>query len=220
MNSISPEQINKELMSLKEWERSAIKQDEAKYIYDFLIEKNLKRTLEIGFGIGLSASHITAATLSKHFVIDPMQEKYFQNLGIKNLTKLCLNDYLVFFKDYSHNVLPYLLKENQKFDFIFIDGCHRFDCMFLDFYYSDLLLEKNGYILFHDTWMRSTQMVLSFIRKNRKDYKFINIPLKNLALVKKIGEDDRDGMFYREFFTLKSVIVHNVKVLVRSFKRK
>ena len=219
MKNVSPEDINEELVTLKEYRCSAIKKDEAKYIYDLLNEKNLCKTLEIGFAFGNSTAHIIAATNSNHIAIDPFQEIYFQNLGIKNLEKLGLEDRLIFVSDYSHNVLPLLLKEHRKFDFIFIDGGHRFDFIFIDFYYSDLLLEKGGYFLFHDTWMRSVQLVLSFIAENRKDYKRIDIPLKDLALVQKVGDDDRDAMFYKEFFTYKSIITHNVKMLIRSFKR-
>lgn len=194
---------------------TSIKKEEARYIYEFLIEKNIMKTLEIGLGFGLSAAHIIAATRSSHVAIDPFQ-KNFKYFGIKNLQKIGFKNNLIFKEDYSHNVLPDLLRDNKKFEFIFIDGSHRFDGIFIDFYYSDLLLEKNGYILFHDTWMRSTQMVLSFIRTNRKDYKFIKTPLRNLDMIQKVGSDNRSWIFYKEFFTLNSIISHNVNIWIRN----
>ena len=119
-----------------------------------------------------------------------------------------MSDLLDFREDFSHNVLPELLRNNAKFDFIFIDGDHKFDGEFVDFYFADLLLEKQGYILLHDTWMRSTQLVMQFIKTNRTDYKAIPTGLRNLALYQKIGNDERNGMFFKEFYTFKSFLSH------------
>lgn len=188
---------------------SAIKSVEAKFIYDFIISKKIKRTLEIGFAYARSASHIIQATKSKHITIDPFQENY-DNLGTKNIEILGLSEYLDFRNDYSHNVLPKLVSEKNKFEFIFIDGDHKYDGIFIDYYFSDLLLEKNGYILFHDTWMRSTRLVTAFIKNNRSDYKEIKVPLRNLQLFQKIGDDTRNGMFFREFYTYKSLLSHKL----------
>ncbi|MGF1559026.1 MAG: hypothetical protein ACFCUL_08055, partial [Flavobacteriaceae bacterium] len=59
-----------------------------------------------------------------------------------------------------------LLLEELRIDFAFIDGGHKFDDIFIDFYYIDLLLNIEGYVLFHDSWMRSTQHVISWIKNN------------------------------------------------------
>jgi hypothetical protein len=60
-------------------------------------------------------------------------------------------------------------------------------------------VEEGGYVLLHDTWMRSTQLDISFIKKNRKDYRY-----------QKVSEDARDGMHYKEFFTLKATFSHGL----------
>jgi hypothetical protein len=80
----------------------------------------------------------------------------------------------------------------------------------VDFYYADLLLEEGGYVLLHDTWMRSTQLVISFIKKNRKDYRYLKTPCRNFALFQKVSKDERNGMHYREFFTWKSTVSHGL----------
>lgn len=214
---MTPEEINSILIIPKEGTSTSIKTVEAEFIYDFIIKNKITNTLEIGFAYAKSASHIIAATRNKHIVIDPFQENY-QNLGVKNIESLKLDSYLVLHNDYSHNVLPQLVQEKKSFDFIFIDGDHKFDGEFIDFYYSDMLLEKEGYILMHDTWMRSTQLVLSFIKSNRKDYRYIKTPLRNLALFQKIGEDSRNGMFFKEFYTYKSLLVHSVIVWLSNGK--
>lgn len=195
-----------------------IKDNEARFIYDFIKSHGIKRTLETGFAYAKSASHIIASTHEKHIAIDPFQDNYHR-LGIKNIADLGLEKYLDLREDYSHNVLPELIKEEEKFEFIFIDGDHKFDGEFLDFYYADLLLENDGFILLHDTWMRSTRLLMKFIRTNRKEYKQLPTGLRNLALYQKGGEDTRNGMFFKEFYTRRSTLSYNLIMWMSNGKR-
>ena len=206
---MTPEEINK-VLEIPSWDTySAVKSEEAAFIYDFLKEKKLTKTLEIGFAFAKSASHIIAATNSHHIACDPFQDHY-KAMGLRNIEKLGLKDKLEFIPDFSHNVLPAFVKEKRKFDFIFIDGDHKFDGILVDFYYADLLLNANGYVLLHDTWMRSTRLVEKFIKTNRTDYKFVKTSLRNFSLFQKVGTDARNGMFFREFYTPRSLLVHNL----------
>ena len=204
---MTPKEINELLVIPTEDTSSPVKSEEAEFIYTFLKKHSITRTLETGFAYAKSASHIMAATNSKHIACDPFQKNY-QNLGLENVKRLEQNDLLEFHDDFSHNVLPRILKEKQAFEFIFIDGDHKFDGELIDFYYADLLLEKNGFILLHDTWMRSTRLLMSFIKSNRKDYKSIPTGLRNLALYQKVSTDDRNGMHFKEFYTTKSFLSH------------
>jgi len=204
-----PNEINKILAIPENDKHTPIKTNEAEFIYNFLVESKIKNTLETGFAFAKSASHIIAATSSNHIVIDPFQSNY-NNMGLANLKNLGFDSYVTFYDDFSHNVLPKLLEKKNKFEFIFIDGDHKFDGILVDFYYADLLLENNGYILLHDTWMRSTQLVMSFIKTSRTDYTKVETPLRNFALYKKTGDDQRNGMHFKEFYTTKSLLVHNV----------
>lgn len=206
--TLSPSQINAELDIEPGRCSIAVKESEAEFIYDFLKEHNCQRTLEVGMGYARSATHILAATGRKHIGMDPFQSDY-DNHGLKNIKKLGLDENFEFHADFSHNVLPKLHQKDATFDFIFIDGDHKFDGIFVDFYYADLMLEEGGYILFHDTWMRSTQMVRQFIKTNRKDYKFIDTGLRNLCMIRKVDIDTRNGMHCREFYTTKNLLVHH-----------
>lgn len=203
---MTPEEINQQL-EIPKSDASPVKSEEAAFIYNFIKKHGLKRTLETGFAYAKSASHIMAATGSKHIACDPFQENY-QSLGLKNVKTLKQTDQLEFHSDFSHNVLPALLRKEGRFEFVFIDGDHKFDGELIDFYYADLLLEKNGYILLHDTWMRSTRLLMAFIDSNRKNYKSIPTGLRNLALYQKVDEDDRNGMHFKEFYTTKSMLSH------------
>ncbi|MCY7408684.1 MAG: class I SAM-dependent methyltransferase, partial [Chitinophagales bacterium] len=206
---MTPEEIN-QLLEIPEWDKSSsVKTEEARFLYDFISKNKIKKTLEVGFAFAKSASHIMAASEAEHIAIDPFQSNY-KEFGLRNIEKLKMRDRLKFLPDFSHNVLPKLAVENKKFEFIFIDGDHKFDGILVDFYYSDLILEDNGYVLFHDTWMRSTRLVEQFIKKNRSDYKYIPTPLRNFSLFQKVGKDARNGMYFKEFYTFRSVIIHPI----------
>jgi len=182
----------------------SISKEEGEFIYSFLKEKGIKKTIETGLAFGCSTAYIISATLSPHYAIDPFPED-FDNLGLKNIKKLKLEKYLRFEKDFSHNVLPRLLKNGVNFDFAFIDGDHKFDGAFIDFYYIDLLLNQKGYVLFHDTWLRSIQLVTKWIETNKPNYILVKTPLSNLRMFQKIkklqiGESDRRWNHFKEFY--------------------
>ncbi|MCC5918157.1 MAG: class I SAM-dependent methyltransferase [Cryomorphaceae bacterium] len=186
---------------------TAVRASEAQFIHDFLLQLDNPKTLEIGFGYGRSACYIMAATNLPHTVMDPFQDNYNRQ-ALANVEKCGFGNRLTLIEDFSHNVLPKMVGEGKKFDFIFIDGDHKFDGIFVDFYYVDMLLNEGGFALFHDTWMRSTQLVMSFINKNRKDYRKMMIGQNNMGLYQKTGNDERNGMHFREFYTTRRIIKH------------
>lgn len=207
---MKPAEINARLEIPEDTSYVSIKEEEAAFLFDFIREHGIQKTLETGLGYGRSAAHILAATGNKHIAIDPFQSDY-EYLALKNIRDLGLEEHFEFIEDYSHNVLPWLLKEiehgddGEKFDLIFIDGNHTFDGILLDFYYADRLLKSGGFILFHDTWMRSTQLVSSFIRRNKPNYSAERTPVRNFLVFRKTGKDDgRNGMHFREFYNRKS----------------
>ena len=217
-DQLSSEEIISKLYVPEYDSATPIKDGEAQFIYDFIKSHGIKKTLETGFAYAKSAAHIIASTQSRHIAIDPFQDHY-QRLGIKNIAALGFEKFLELREDYAHNVLPELIREKEKFEFIFVDGDHKFDGEFIDFYYADLLLESEGFILLHDTWMRSTRLLMKFISTNRKEYKQLPTGLRNLALYQKCGEDGRNGMFFREFYTRRSTLSYYLIMWMTSGKR-
>jgi predicted O-methyltransferase YrrM len=179
----------------------SIRESEGEFIHSWVNERGLARTLEIGLAYGASAACILAAHQGRHTCIDPRQDTHFRNLGVRNIGLLGFSDRLDFHPGYSHEILPKLLADQRTYDFAFIDGSHLFDHIMLDFYYVDRLLAQGGYVLFHDAWMRSTQLTVSFIRRNRRDYRRIRCPILNFRLFQKTGVDDRNWHHFREFYT-------------------
>jgi len=215
-------EIEEKLVARPKEKTTSISQDEARFIYEFLKKHDIKRTMEVGFAYGYSAACIIAATGSDHVAIDPFQSS-FDCAGMKNLKALGYEHRCELREQPSHVALPELLKEGRRFQFIFVDGGHRFDDIFTDWYFSDLLLEKNGYVLFHDLWMRSTQMVAAFIQTNRADYRAIPAPLKNLVLFQKGDrKDERSWDHFEEFYNTKSagILDKLMKRLPRARPRK
>ena len=188
----------------------SIKTKEAEFMNHWVKDHEIKFTLETGLAFGVSACSIMSAHEGRHTCIDPYQEKGFQNTGLKNLASLGFSERVDFYEEFSDLVLPKLLMENKKYDFAFIDGNHLYDGIFLDFYYIDKLLLNKGYILFHDSWMRGTQLVASFIKKNRKDYQQIRCPIPNMILFQKIGIDQRKWDHFKEFYTWKNILLHQL----------
>lgn len=80
----------------------------------------------------------------------------------------------------------------MRIGFALIDGGHRYDQIFIDWYHADLLLDAGGYIVFHDPWLPATRTVAAFIDTNRGDYRRLRLPVDSLAIVRKEGvKDDR-----------------------------
>ncbi len=185
----------------------SVRPAEGEFMHRWVQDHGLSRTLEIGLAYGASAGCIVSAHEGRHTCMDPFQDQY-GNQGLANLATLGFSDRLDFHARASHEVLPQLLAAKRSFDFAFIDGNHLYDGIFVDFYFVDLLLEDRGYVLFHDAWMRGTQLVASFIRRNRKNYRRVRCPARNMILFQKTGQDDRPWHHFREFYTWKSFFAH------------
>lgn len=200
---IAPETIRHTIIIPPEGESTSIREAEALYIHELLLKEKAVNTLETGFAWGRSTAYIMAASTGKHTVVDPFQQN-FGDAGLENIRRLGLEARLDFFREPSHMVLPSLLPGGEQYDFAFIDGDHRFDGIFVDFHYAAMLLKPGGLVMFHDTWMRSTVLVASFIRRNRKDFTRIHTPHRSLVLFRKTGKDERKWHHFREFYTLRS----------------
>lgn len=190
-----------------EHRHESIRRKEGEFIQAWIHKKGLTNALEIGLAYGASAACILSNPNVEHTGMDPFQKRY-ANLGLKNIEALGFKDRFIFYEDYSHNVLPRLVEDERSYDFAFVDGGHRFDQVFLNFYYVDLLLEKGGYVLFHDSWMRGVQLVASFIKTNRKNYRFLKCPVSNLILFEKCHTSENHWTYFKEFYTFKGIFSH------------
>ncbi|MBD3241172.1 MAG: hypothetical protein GF331_11350 [Chitinivibrionales bacterium] len=198
---------------------TSVSRAEAHFLNTFVSELNASLTLEVGLAYGRSAAHIMSATTCPHHAIDPFQATIFENAGEENLRGLGLANRLVLHQERSHSALPKLVSEGLRFQFAFIDGGHKFDDVFVDFFYVDALLENNGWVMLHDMWMRSIQMTASWIRTNRREYREHRTPCRNLCLFQKRGEDTREWHDFSEFYTCRSMVRHGLFNLRQAMKQ-
>lgn len=184
-----------------------INKEEGEYIYHFLrAHPSVGKTLEIGLGYGVSAIYIASATHKIHTIIEPSRQSTYTDVAISNLKRLSLVNNCRYYWQPSHTALPLLLQKKETFDFAFIDGDHKYDSVFIDFYYIDLLLNIGGYVIFHDIQMYSIQTVLKWIQTNKKNYIVEKNPSPFLAVVRKTGTDTRHWSHFSEFYSIKTVI--------------
>jgi predicted O-methyltransferase YrrM len=133
----------------------------------------LKRpsVLEIGMAFGTSSVHLAdgirnagGGTLAS---IDPNQTVEYGRLGVHHMEVSGHAEVFSLIEEPSAVALPRLLATGSRFDFVFIDGWHSFDSAFVDFYYSDLMLNVGGLLAFHDAGMPAVAQVIRFMESHK-----------------------------------------------------
>jgi len=179
---------------------SSIKDEEGKFLSKIITNNKYKNCLEVGLAYGVSSFYILLNEGTNLISIDPFQETQWNNYGVKLLKEFELNKFHQLILDKSYNALPQLLNQygENSFDLIFIDGWHTFDYTLVDFFYSNLLLRKNGIIVIDDALHKGVNKCVKYIERNYKNYKKIDSPI-TVAAFKKLGDDNREWNFHSDF---------------------
>ena len=178
-----------------------ISQAQGQAIHNFMREHSVKNSLEIGFAYGFSTVWIIDALRSqansRHIAIDPF-ERQWGGVGLKQVERLDFDFNFQWIEDYSIHVLSDMIRKKQTFDFVYVDGNHKFDDVLVDFYLADKVLRCQGFLALDDMWMRSLRTVSSFIRSNRA---YVEVPQssRNMIILQKQREDDRDWQHFEPF---------------------
>ena len=168
MNELVDEILKKDGFILEDgnWYKltSSISRVEADFLRGIIHSHQPKATLEIGCAEGVSSMVICEAIDGEniHTILDPNQSGHWKNMGVNNLKKSGLNNF-VLIEDYSEFVLPALLKEGRQYDFIFVDGWHTFDHVLLEFFYINRLLNIGGIVAFDDVALLPLNRVMRYI---------------------------------------------------------
>jgi predicted O-methyltransferase YrrM len=162
-------------------------------------EAGAKRSLEVGLAYGFSTIWIMDALAEggDHSAIDPFQQSYWHGVGATQARRLESRNFRLI-EDFSIHALSDLIRAGERFDFIFIDGNHRFDDVLVDFYLADQLLSVGGIMALDDSWMASIRTVANFVATNRA-YELVRQRSPGMSVFRKLRDDDRDWRHFRPF---------------------
>lgn len=164
------ENADGEMMAI---EPASILREDGEMLYSLVRKKPEGRSLEVGLAFGLASLYMCQGHIDNggghHTAIDPYQELWFKQCGTLNIAKLDFQDSFRFFQQRTHEVLPDLHRDGERFNLVFLDGNHRFEYIMLDFFYASRMLDVGGFLVLHDPWMPSTRKATSFILRNLSD---------------------------------------------------
>lgn len=156
----------------------AVSKAEAQVLAAIILKHNCQQSLETGVANGISTLAITQAIARNqghHYGIDPCQFSDHQGVALTLLAEHHLQQHFTLCEGPTHLEAPKLLSQGKTFDFIFIDGMHKFDYKFLDFFYADKLLKVDGFLVFHDLLLPSTKKLAKFVLQ-QKNYQMLLTP--------------------------------------------
>ncbi|MCI0601227.1 MAG: class I SAM-dependent methyltransferase [Beijerinckiaceae bacterium] len=163
---------------------------------------SIQRSLEVGLGYGFSTVWMLDALRPRrnalHAAIDPYQKSFFKGIGLTQVKRLESGARFEWIEDFSIHALSGLIRQGEKFDFVFIDGNHRFDDVIVDFYLSDQIVRIGGLIALDDIHMTAVRTAANFIVANRS-YQLIPQPADNMLVLRKTRDDDRDWRHFKGF---------------------
>jgi predicted O-methyltransferase YrrM len=202
---------------------SAISLKQGAMINELMRTYSTERSLEIGFAYGFSTIWMLDALRSRntslHISIDPFEKSHYGGIGLYQVQRLASKTSFNWKNDLSIHALSDLIREAAKFDFVFIDGNHRFDDVIVDFYLSDQILKPGGLIVFDDMWMPSIQAAVSFVLNNR-DYALVPQPVGNMTVIKKKRDDNRQWTHFNNFSVGgRSLYERMARQLLQGFRR-
>lgn len=143
-----------------------------KFLGDLVRRFKPVATLEVGMGWGLSTLHMLEAMFENggmsqpHVIMDPFQQRDFHNGALHVLRAARVTDFVEHHAEPSELFLPKLVEQGRQFDFVFIDGDHRFDGAFVDMVFVHKLLKPGGVMALDDTEYDAVHLACRFAETN------------------------------------------------------
>lgn len=155
-----------------------------------------RRIVEVGLAYGFSTIWLLDAIVDhpdgRHIALDPFETQTWHGIGLRQAERFCSRpETFRWIPEASIDVLTQMARANERIDFAFIDGNHRYDNVLIDFYLLDQMLRVGGIIAFDDKWMPSIRTVASFIEANRS-YKPVRHKARNMFVFEKLADDSRE----------------------------
>jgi predicted O-methyltransferase YrrM len=177
--------------------------EEGACLYRLCRDTKAERTMEIGCAYGFSTLYFLAAISANpaatHTAIDPFESKGWAGIAVQNARAVGMGKSFRLIEENSFLAVPRMISDGTQYDVIFIDGNHRFDDTLVEFTLCGLTCKMGGYILLDDMWMPSIRKAVSFVRRNRRDFSEVTMPVLNLAAFQRVAEDKRDWDHFEDF---------------------
>jgi predicted O-methyltransferase YrrM len=192
---------------------SGISTEEANALYGLVREQKPDVCIEIGMAYGIST--LTILTGLEHngvgslISIDPYEGwESGMAVALANVERAGYSGRHRHIRLPSYLALPKLIEGKTHAQLCYIDGMHTFDHAFLDFFYSDKLLEVGGVVGFDDAGWRSVWRVIRFLLTHRH-YQEIDVGLQRTyrgrnvaaAFVKWLTDRQSQNRFFRKLDT-------------------
>ena len=130
--------------------------EQALYMRNIIQKNKLKNLCELGHKHGKSSIYLGSILEEQGFgtltTFDLLSNKVFPNINTL-ISEFSLEKFInpiITIEGYVWGLAKLIKENNNKFDFCYIDGRHTFESTTLAFVLTDLLLEKNGIIIFDD----------------------------------------------------------------------
>jgi len=163
--------------------------EEVEMIYDVMSEYKPKSSLEIGLCHGISSMAICdnlKESNGVNHIIDPGLK--VNRYGISNLEIAGLKDNFIHYDDVSEVVLPQLLQNDLKVDFVFMDGWLTLDHLMLDFFYIDKILNIGGIVMFDNCEMSSVKEAFNYFSQYPSYHELTSYLYRCRYLIKQSGD--------------------------------
>ena len=147
--------------------------EDCDFLRDRIVELKPVSMLEIGCATGLSTLALfegcqTVGITPHHTIIDPHLRAGWGSASLVLLERAGLLDRIALDERESVVALGEYVGRNPKpsFDFVFIDGCHWFECALSDLWLTSRLIAPGGVVAIDDLWMPAIQRALEYATKN------------------------------------------------------
>lgn len=143
-----------------------------RFLGDLMRKFAPQATLEVGMGWGLSTLHLLEGMLQAggvrqpHIIMDPFQHTHLHGGALRAIREAGAADLIEFHEKPAEIFMPKLVEQGRQFDFIFIDGDHRFDGVFVDVVFTHKLLKPGGVMAVDDTELDPVYLACRFAETN------------------------------------------------------
>jgi predicted O-methyltransferase YrrM len=145
-----------------------------RFIQQTMRERKPVRTLEVGLAFGASTlvfcsehHRLGHEAAKQHTAIDPYQPyPMLDEAGVYAVERAGFEDFLDYRPEFSEFGMPRILEAGERYDFIYIDGSHLFENVFIDAFYAARLLNDGGWMALDDSSDPHIAKVNDFVRSN------------------------------------------------------